>query len=91
MVASNCCWYNQGDVLWAISTSGSSANVLAAAKTARQMGAKILAFTGKDKSSLEKISDVCFCGDDESTARSQEIHQLAYHIICDIVERNFCK
>ena len=43
------------------------------------------------KSELERIADVCFCADDESTARSQELHQLAYHIICDIIEDSFCK
>ncbi len=39
-------------------------------------------------SRLEKIADICFCAKN-STARSQEIHQLAYHIICDLVEQSF--
>ena len=81
----------EGDVLWAISTSGSSANILAAAKSAKEKNALILAFTGRKNSRLEKIADICFCAADKLTARSQEMHQLAYHIICDIVERNFCK
>jgi len=79
------------DLLWAISTSGSSANVVEAVKTAKQKGALILAFTGKKGSKLENLSDICFCAGSDSTARSQEIHQLAYHIICNIVEQNFCK
>ena len=78
-----------GDVLWAISTSGGSANVVAAAQLAKEMGAKVLGFTGRRPSILEEISDVCFCAADESTARSQEMHTLAYHIICDIVEERF--
>jgi len=80
----------KGDILWAISTSGSSANVLAAAKLAKKKGAQILAFTGAKNSKLEKTADLCFCAYDKSTARSQEIHQLAYHIICDLVEQKFC-
>ena len=79
----------QGDVLWAFSTSGSSANVVAAAEVAKDKGACVIAFTGRTDSALERIADICFCAVAESTARSQEIHQLAYHIICDLVERDF--
>jgi len=79
----------EGDILWAFSTSGSSANVIAAAQLAKEKGACVLAFTGRDNSKLEQIADICFCADAESTARSQEIHQLAYHIICDLVEQSF--
>lgn len=79
----------KGDILWAFSTSGSSANVIAAAESAKESGASVLAFTGKAKTPLELLADLCICADDESTARSQEIHQLAYHIICDLVEQNF--
>ncbi len=81
----------QKDVLWAISTSGNSPNVVAAAKLAKEKGASVLAFTGEKNCKLEQIADVCFCADNESTARSQEIHQLAYHIICDMVEQKFCE
>jgi D-sedoheptulose 7-phosphate isomerase len=79
----------KGDILWAFSTSGSSANVVAAVRKAREKGAGIIAFTGRKDSELEQMSDICFCADAESTARSQEIHQLAYHIICDLVESDF--
>ena len=81
----------KNDVLWAISTSGNSANVVAAGQLAKKKGAKILAFTGKGNSKLEKIADVCLCANEEITAHIQEIHQLAYHIICDLVEQEFCK
>ncbi len=49
-------------------------------------GAKVIAFTGKNDSLLEQISDLCLCIDTAYTSSAQEIHQLAYHIICDIVE-----
>jgi len=76
----------KGDVLCAISTSGTSPNVIAAAKLAKKKNAKVLAFTGKKNSLLEKLADICICANSKSTARSQEIHQLAYHIICGLVE-----
>ena len=79
----------KGDILWAFSTSGTSANVIAAAQVAKEKGAGVIAFTGRNSSRLESMADICFCADSESTARSQEIHQLAYHIICDLVERGF--
>ena len=80
----------EGDILWAISTSGSSPNVVAAAKLAKKKGAGVLAFTGAGNSKLEQIADICLCAK-APTPRSQEIHQLAYHIICDIVEQNQVK
>ncbi|UCE98735.1 MAG: SIS domain-containing protein [Planctomycetota bacterium] len=80
---------NKGDILWAISTSGTSQNVLAAAELAKKKGASVLAFTGRKNTKLEHIANICFSANDESTARSQEIHQLGYHIICDLVERSF--
>ncbi len=79
----------EDDLLWAFSTSGTSANVIAAVEVAKERDARVIAFTGTADSELEQTADICFCADAESTARSQEIHQLAYHIICDLVERNF--
>lgn len=79
----------KGDILWAISTSGTSPNVIAATELAKKKDACVLAFTGKKNTKLEQMADICFCANDESTARSQEIHQLGYHIICDLVERSF--
>ena len=79
----------KGDVLWAFSTSGTSPNVIAAAKLAKEKDAHILAFTGRADTALEQLADICLCAHSESTARSQEIHQLAYHIICDLVEQSF--
>jgi D-sedoheptulose 7-phosphate isomerase len=78
-----------GDLLWAFSTSGTSPNVLRAAEAARRKGARVIAFTGRANSKLEASADLCFCADAALTARSQEIHQLAYHIVCDLVEQSF--
>jgi D-sedoheptulose 7-phosphate isomerase len=76
----------KGDILWAFSTSGASANVLAAVSKAKEKGARVLAFTGKRDSELEKIADLCLCVDCTQTSSAQEVHQVAYHIICDLVE-----
>ncbi|MHC4293397.1 MAG: D-sedoheptulose-7-phosphate isomerase [Planctomycetota bacterium] len=81
---------NKGDILWAISTSGSSANIVSACELAKENGAVLLTFTGKKNSRLEDMADICLCAGSDSTARSQEVHQLAYHIICCLVEQNFC-
>lgn len=81
----------KGDILWAFSTSGTSPNIIAAAKLANQIGAKVLAFTGKADTPLEKISDVAVTIDAPNTAAAQEIHQLAYHTICDLVEEQLAK
>jgi len=80
----------KGDILWAFSTSGASANILAAARRAKEKGAKVLAFTGRSDSELEKIADLCLCVDTPQTSTAQEIHQVAYHIICDLVETKLC-
>jgi len=80
----------EGDIFWAISTSGTSANVVKAAQLAKEKGACIVAFTGRTNSRLEQIADFCFCADGP-TARSQEIHQLGFHIICKLVEQSFCE
>jgi D-sedoheptulose 7-phosphate isomerase len=78
----------EGDVLWGFSTSGTSKNILAAAELAKEKGAGVLAFTGKKNSPLEKMSEACICVEGP-TAIVQEIHQIAYHIICDLVEEVF--
>ncbi len=81
----------KSDCLWAISTSGTSVNVIAAVKKAREKGLKILGFVGRAGSELEQLSDVCVCIESQTTARCQEIQQLAYHIICELVEDKVCE
>ena len=78
------------DVLWAFSCSGTSPNILAAAAAAKAKRAKVLAFTGKSKTPLESMADVCVCVPAPFSSAAQEIHQLAYHTICDLVEQKLC-
>lgn len=77
----------RGDVLWALSTSGSSANVLAAAREARRRGGTVLGFTGGDGGQLKGLCDVCFVAPARKPYAVQQLHQLAYHIVCELVDR----
>ena len=78
-----------GDVLWALSTSGQSANVLAAARAARAREMKVVAMTGQGGGSLAELADVCFRAPAEHAHLVQQLHQLAYHIACELVEAHF--
>lgn len=75
-----------GDVLVAISTSGSSANVLKAAVRARALGMKVAGLFGSKAGSIAEHCDVCFLARSPETPRVQEMHILAIHIICALVE-----
>ena len=78
-----------GDVLLGISTSGNSANVIAAIEAAHLKGMSVIAFTGKDGGKIKNIlknSDVHLCVPAERTARIQETHLLLLHCLCDGVD-----
>lgn len=77
---------NAGDVLVALSTSGSSPNVLAAVEEARKSGIKTIGMTAQGGGKMAEICDVCLAIPDKVTARAQEMHSLIGHILCEIVE-----
>lgn len=77
-----------GDVVWALSTSGNSANIIEAAQAARRRGATVIGFTGRG-GKLKPLCNLCLCVDHTASERVQEIHQIAYHLICDQVEKHF--
>jgi D-sedoheptulose 7-phosphate isomerase len=80
----------EGDSLIAISTSGSSPTVINAAKSAKSLGIKVIALTGRNKSDLEKPSDICICTPGgEFADRTQELHIKVLHILIELVERYF--
>lgn len=79
----------EGDVLFAISTSGNAKNVVAAAKVAKAKGMKVVALTGKDGGKLKAFSDVAICVDESETYKIQELHLPVYHYICSEVEKHF--
>ena len=75
-----------GDVLYAISTSGNSANVIRAVEAAHKRGIETVAFTGGDGGGLAPICDLALIIPSRSTPRIQEAHITLGHIICQIVE-----
>lgn len=77
---------NQGDVLVAISTSGNSPNIMHAAATARELGMKIIAFTGRGGGRLGKMADALFASASSRTARIQEIHGICLHALAEAIE-----
>jgi D-sedoheptulose 7-phosphate isomerase len=78
-----------GDVLLALSTSGNSANVLAAVEAALEREMRVVALTGKDGGELGKMltdADVHICVPHSRTARIQEVHLVTIHCICDGID-----
>ena len=79
-----------GDVLIAISTSGNSANVLAAVEAAHAKDMTVVALTGRSGGKLGALlmdTDVHICVPHDRTARIQEVHGLALHCLCDAVDQ----
>jgi DnaA initiator-associating protein len=79
-----------GDILLAISTSGRSPNVIKAIEAAVKQDMTVVALTGKDGGDMAGLigpNDVEIRVPSEVTARIQEVHLLAIHCICDLVDR----
>ena len=77
----------RGDVLFALSTSGRSPNILAALRTARDMGVTTVGFTGAKGESMRASCDHLFVSPTDDTPVIQQIHMMAMHAICDEVEQ----
>ena len=78
-----------GDVLLAITTSGNSANVVAAVEAARAKDMTVIALTGHKGGRLRELlqeTDVMICVPHDRTARIQEVHLLVLHCLCDAVD-----
>jgi D-sedoheptulose 7-phosphate isomerase len=75
-----------GDMLIGISTSGNSPNVVAALELARAQGLVTVAFTGEGGGKMATLADHLFAVPSRNTARVQEAHSLAGHMLCDWVE-----
>jgi D-sedoheptulose 7-phosphate isomerase len=79
----------RGDVLLAISTSGNSANVIAAMHVAREAGMRVIALTGNGGGKMAALlgaDDVHLCVPHKVTARIQEVHLLVLHCLCDAID-----
>lgn len=76
-----------GDVLLGISTSGNAENVVRAMITARALGAKCVALTGRDGGKMRQYADVLLNVDETETYKVQEKHLPLYHQLCMRVEK----
>jgi D-sedoheptulose 7-phosphate isomerase len=75
-----------GDVVWGISTSGNSRNVVAALRVARELGAHTIGMTGQGGGAMAEFADVLLAVPLSITPRIQEAHAVTYHMVCEAVE-----
>lgn len=79
-----------GDIVWGISTSGNSKNVVAALQAAGLRQASTIALTGQGGGAMAAYADVLLAVPLSETPRIQEVHLVTYHAICDAVEAAIC-
>jgi len=76
-----------GDILIGITTSGNSQNIIYAIEKAKSIDVKVISLTGKDGGKIKEMSDLNINVGSDSTPRIQEVHEVVYHIICELVEK----
>ena len=76
----------EGDILVGISTSGNSKNVVAAIAEARKQHMAVIGLTGFGGGKMADLCDVCLAVPSKVTARTQEMHIMIGHILCEIAE-----
>jgi D-sedoheptulose 7-phosphate isomerase len=76
----------QNDVLIVITTSGTSANIVAAVERARALELKVIGLLGRDGGSVAPLCDLALIVENTDTQRIQETHNLISHILCELVE-----
>ena len=75
-----------GDLAWGISTSGNSSNVVVGLETARELGLKTLALSGRDGGPVAAAADLALTVPSGNTPRVQEVHITLGHVLCDLVD-----
>ena len=80
---------NEGDVLFGLTTSGNSANVLRALERARAKGVITVALSGRDGGEMRGLPDHEIIIEAQTTARIQEAHLLCIHLLCEAVDTAF--
>ena len=78
----------KGDLLFAISTSGNSKNILRAVDTARKAGIGVVGFAGHGGGAMASSCDVCFQMPSAETPKVQEGHEFLGHLICCLIEQS---
>lgn len=79
----------KGDILFAITTSGNSPNIINASIVAKAMGIGVIALTGSGGGKVKEYADVLINVPAEETARVQELHLPVYHALCGMLEDYF--
>jgi D-sedoheptulose 7-phosphate isomerase len=77
----------RGDLLFALSTSGNSKNILLAIDAARTAGIDVIGFTGRSGGAMAGRCTVCLNMPSDETPKIQEGHELLGHLICGMIER----
>ncbi|MCH2190959.1 MAG: SIS domain-containing protein [Gammaproteobacteria bacterium] len=81
---------DEGDILLGISTSGTSKNVVEAAKAAKALGVKVIILSGREAHELEELAGIYICTKGGDFAdRVQELHIKILHIFIELIERSF--
>jgi phosphoheptose isomerase len=75
-----------GDVLFAISTSGTSENTVRALRAGAELGMQTIGLLGRDGGAMRDLADLAIIAPGSDTQRIQELHILLIHIICELVE-----
>ena len=76
-----------GDILFGLSTSGNSKNVILAFEKAKKMGIITVALVGNEGGIMKNISDYVLCVPAKTSAHIQEMHIAIGHLICDLIEK----
>ena len=77
----------KGDLLFALSTSGKSKNIINAIHEAKEKGMTTVGFTGSKVNDMDSICDLIIKIPNSNVPRIQESHMLLGHIICDLIEQ----
>lgn len=77
----------EGDLLWLLSTSGKSPNIIEVAKKAQELNVATIAFTGQNITELDDLVQQMIKIPSIDTPRIQECHLMIGHIICELVEK----
>ena len=82
---------NENDVAIGISTGGSSGNVINGLQTAKDLGCKLIGFSGRDGGEMNDLCDVNLVVPAEDTPRIQEMHIVIGHTICHLIDLEFSR
>ena len=73
-------------MFFALSTSGRSRNIVRAIEAARDKRLTVIGFTGRDGGEMRRLCDICLLAPSEITPLIQQIHMIAAHVICGLIE-----